>query len=73
MTLLVRVASAAMLIGLFASSAQAGYVVTLEQAGPDVVANGSGSIDLSGLTLFFSMPLSGASLDPPGASIELGG
>ena len=30
--------------------AQAGYVVTLQQVGPDVVATGSGAIDLRGLT-----------------------
>ena len=32
-------------------SAQAGYTVTLQQVGPDVVATGSGAIDLTGLTL----------------------
>ena len=31
-------------------SAQAGYIVTLQQVGPDVVATGSGAIDLTGLT-----------------------
>ena len=30
--------------------AQAGYTVTLQQVGPDVVATGSGAIDLPGLT-----------------------
>jgi hypothetical protein len=30
--------------------AQAGYIVTLQQVGPDVVATGSGAIDLNGLT-----------------------
>ena len=30
--------------------AQAGYTVTLQQVGPDVVATGSGAIDLRGLT-----------------------
>src|SRR4029077_18318683 len=30
--------------------AQAGYTVTLRQVGPDVVATGSGAIDLHGLT-----------------------
>ena len=30
--------------------AQAGYTVTLQQVGPDVVATGSGAIDLTGLT-----------------------
>jgi hypothetical protein len=36
--------------GLFAASAKAGYVVTLKQEGGDVVASGSGAIDLAGLT-----------------------
>src|SRR5882724_6737829 len=31
-------------------SAQAGYTVTLQQVGPDVVATGSGALDLTGLT-----------------------
>ena len=31
--------------------AQAGYTVTLQQVGPDVVATGSGAIDLTGLSL----------------------
>src|SRR5437764_9073039 len=30
--------------------AQAGYTVTLQQVGPNVVATGSGTIDLTGLT-----------------------
>jgi hypothetical protein len=36
---------AAILIGLSALSAQAGYVVDLTQVGSDVVATGSGPID----------------------------
>src|SRR5436190_18666050 len=46
--------------------AQAGYTVTLQQVGPDVVATGSGAIDLTGLT-FFSHSQSaslGASVSP---------
>src|SRR5258707_4689618 len=37
-------------------SAQAGYIVTLQQVGPDVVATGSGAVNLTGLTFstFFS-------------------
>jgi hypothetical protein len=35
-------------------SAQAGYIVTLQQVGPDVVATGSGAIDLHGLRFFQS-------------------
>jgi len=34
--------------------AQAGYIVTLQQVGPDVVATGSGAIDLRGLTFSYS-------------------
>src|SRR5437764_11923395 len=34
--------------------AQAGYTVTLQQVGPDVVATGSGPIDLTGLTFLKS-------------------
>src|SRR5438309_9592142 len=34
--------------------AQAGYTVTLQQVGPDVVATGSGAIDLRGLTFSIS-------------------
>src|SRR6266487_2921586 len=40
-------------------SAQAGYTVTLQQVGPNVVATGSGAINLTGLTFFQS-----GSLDP---------
>jgi hypothetical protein len=43
--------------------AQAGYVVTLEQVGNDVVATGSGTIDLTGL--FFLPNNSG----PPGCTV----
>jgi hypothetical protein len=50
----VAVAIPAMLIvsGLSAPSAQAGYVVTLTQVGSNVVASGSGTIDLTDLTFF---------------------
>ena len=36
-------------LGLSVAQAQAGYVVTLEQVGSDVVATGSGPIDLASL------------------------
>ena len=55
MTYTKRVAGAAifatMLIGLPALSAQAAYIVDLTQQGSDVVATGSGAIDLTGLIL----------------------
>jgi hypothetical protein len=38
--------------GFSVSSAWAGYVVTLQQVGPNVVATGSGALDLTGLTFF---------------------
>jgi hypothetical protein len=37
--------------------AQAGYIVTLQQVGPNVVATGSGAIDLTGLTFSQSISL----------------
>ena len=43
---------AAMLIGSCTPSAQAGYVVDFTQQGSNVVASGSGSIDLTGLTFY---------------------
>jgi hypothetical protein len=44
---LLGAATASLLV--FSSPAQAGYIVTLQQVGPNVVATGSGAIDLSGL------------------------
>ena len=44
----------AMLIGLSALPAQAGYVVDLTQVGSDVVATGSGAIDTTGLSFVSS-------------------
>jgi MYXO-CTERM domain-containing protein len=41
---------AAMLVGLSATPAGAGYIVTLEQIGSSVIATGSGPIDLSSLS-----------------------
>jgi len=39
--------------GLSLRTAQGGYIVTLDQVGSDVVATGSGAIDLAGLTFRF--------------------
>ena len=49
----VALATAAALI-LSAPGAQAGYLLTLEQVGSDVVAIGGGALDLAGLTFAFS-------------------
>jgi hypothetical protein len=72
MTFIKGIASlgAAMLIGLSAPPARAGYVVDLTQQGPNVVATGSGAIDLTGLAFATAI-----SLDPlliPGGIIVTG-
>jgi hypothetical protein len=56
MTFIKGIASlgAAMLIGLSAPPARAGYVVDLTQQGSNVLATGSGAIDLTGLSFFES-------------------
>jgi hypothetical protein len=60
----------AMLVGfgLSAPPAQAGYTVTLEQVGSDVVATGSGTIDLAGLS--FVMSGGTAAQIEPDAAVE---
>jgi hypothetical protein len=65
---------AAMLIGLTAQSAQAGYVVDLTQQGSDVVATGSGPIDLTGWVFIFSStnPIGPINLWPAGAYLFTG-
>ena len=52
----VAAAGALTISTLVGASAQAGYVVTLEEVGSDVVATGSGPIDLTGLSLFAPAP-----------------
>ena len=54
-----------------ARPAQAGYAVTLEQVGPDVVATGSGAIDLNGLS-YFSNEADVAEIYPNVAAIITG-
>jgi VPDSG-CTERM motif len=49
LTTLLCAATAALLI--LSQPAQAGYIVTLQQVGSNVVATGSGALDLTGLTL----------------------
>src|SRR4051794_39075257 len=54
-------------------SAQAGYIVMLQEVGSDVVATGSGAINLTGLT--FVGPGAGL-FNPeifPGAGVQAGG
>jgi hypothetical protein len=51
---------------LSVQAAEAGYTVTLQEVGPNVVATGSGAIDLTGLTFITS------GNDNPGIDPELG-
>ena len=56
--------------GISVRPAQAGYIVTFKQVAPDVVATGSGPIDLTGLTGAFNAvisPFIGA--NPPNVSM----
>jgi hypothetical protein len=59
-------------IALSTASAQAGYIVTLEQQGPNVVATGSGPIDLTGLGAPQAVAPAGTSLAPNVAQIVTG-
>ncbi len=52
--------------------AQAAYVVTLTQQGPNVVATGSGTIDLTGLSFQFNQPNDPSSMDPSVPEIVTG-
>jgi len=69
----VKIATLAVVIawGLFVRPAQAGYIVTLQQVGSNVVATGSGAIDLTGLS-FFSPGGGVAEMQPITASIFTG-
>lgn len=58
--------------GVAASPAKAGYVVTLAQVGSDVVATGSGPIDLTGLNLLSTNAAGSAHLFPAQAAILTG-
>jgi hypothetical protein len=52
--------------------AQAGYIVTLQEVGPNVVASGSGPIDLTGLTFSFTNSGGLAFIGPNSAQISTG-
>jgi hypothetical protein len=55
----------------FALPAQAGYIVTMDQVGPDVITTGSGSLDLAGLLpfgTFVEVPF----VDPASSGIVVG-
>jgi hypothetical protein len=58
--------------GLTVRPAHAGYIVTLQQVGTDVVATGNGAIDLTGLTLSPNMFLTLSEIVPKSAFIDTG-
>ncbi|HZZ23000.1 MAG TPA: hypothetical protein VFE60_10685 [Roseiarcus sp.] len=63
---------AVILIGLSAPSARAGYVVDLTQQGSNVVATGSGPIDLTSLTRLTGIFSEAPRLSPSGPSVITG-
>jgi hypothetical protein len=64
--------SAALMLGTIVSPAQAGYVVTLIEQGGDVVANGSGPIDLTGLAFVGDLVGVSSLVQPSSATIATG-
>jgi hypothetical protein len=62
----------AIICGVCAGPAQAGYLVTLQQVGPDVVATGSGAVDLTGLSLDFTCPACESVINPSVGGLRTG-
>ena len=63
--------AAALILASLQGTADAGVVIDVSQVGSDVVATGSGSLDLTGLSLTVTVPLS-TTLDPIGGVIIIG-
>ena len=57
--------------GLCVQPAQAGYILTLQQLGPNVVATGSGALDLTGLS-YAVTGAGGSGMEPSAAFIITG-
>jgi hypothetical protein len=75
MTIVRRISAAAALagvtligVGLSIPPAQAGFVLTLDQVGSNVVATGSGTIDLTGLS-FYGLDINDSFLKPNTAEV----
>ena len=62
----------AIICGLSVQTAQAGFIVSLQQVGPDVVATGSGTFDLTDLSLFLVVNTTGGHISPANALILTG-
>jgi PEP-CTERM motif len=58
---------------LSAAPAQAVYAINIVQSGPNVVATGSGSINLTGLRLLGSLVSTGGAFNPSSGFIAIGG
>jgi hypothetical protein len=58
---------------IFSASAQAGFILTLQQVGSDVVATGSGALNVSGLSLSNAGFISSARMNPSSDLIALNG
>jgi hypothetical protein len=70
LTLVCTVSASLLLIG---SPAQgAGFILTLEQVGPNVVATGSGAIDLTGLNFYSTNNFDGAFIEAGHAGLVTG-
>jgi hypothetical protein len=68
-----RVALAGLLALALTTPARAGFVVTLTQNGPDVVASGSGSINLGALTLLLPNTTATGEILPQFGALVVGG
>ena len=58
--------------GLSVRPAQAGYIVTLQQVGSDVVATGSGTLDTTGLAINIEPPFAPGLMQPDAGAITTG-
>jgi len=58
--------------GLSVRPAQAGYIVTLQQVGPNVVATGSGTLDTTGLAINIEPPFAPGLVQPDAGAITTG-
>ena len=72
MKLLRTSAAALVLVNLIVMPAEAAYTVTFAQVGANVVANGSGTLNLGDLTLVHTGPNDGGQVSPGMSSVDTG-